>query len=57
MSAGLVTATRALATRAPVEDGIAETGVYAPSLRARCLARRPQPPERLERKGTKRFRA
>jgi len=43
--------TRALATRAPVEDGFAETGVHVPSPRARHLARRPQPPERLERGG------
>ncbi|MFX0103263.1 MAG: hypothetical protein ACFFCS_27110 [Candidatus Hodarchaeota archaeon] len=34
-----------------VEDEIAETGVHAPRLRPRRSARRPQPPERLERKG------
>ena len=42
------------ATRALVEDEVAETGVYVPSLRARYLARRPQSPERLERKGDQR---
>jgi len=48
---GLATATGEKATRALVEDEFAETGVYAPRLRPRCSARRPQPPERLERKG------
>jgi hypothetical protein len=45
------------ATRAPVEDRIAEAGVYVPSLRARHSARRPQSPERLERKGNQRWSA
>jgi hypothetical protein len=48
---GLVTATGEEATRALVEDEIAETGVYVPRLRPRYLACRSQLPERLERKG------
>jgi hypothetical protein len=41
-SAGVATLTRDMATRAPVKYRVAETGVYAPSLRARRSARRPQ---------------
>nr|MDO8109910.1 hypothetical protein [Candidatus Sigynarchaeota archaeon] len=52
---GAVTLTCDMATRAPVKYRVAETGVYAPRLRPRRSARRPQKPKRLERKGNQRW--
>ena len=54
-SAGAVTLTRDSATRAPVKYRVAETGAYMPRPRPRHSTRRSQKPERLERKGTKRW--
>ena len=51
----MATLTHDSATRAPVKYRVAETGAYMPRPRPRHSTRRSQKPERLERKGTKRW--